>query len=285
MKQKLFKFICGIGAIIAPILLLFMLIHIVYEAAPAFLEIGFGLIAPGRWQPLASQPSYSLLPAITGTLYVSALAVVMAVPIGVGCAIFLSLYTKSRFAHASLVLIDMLAGVPSVIFGFIGLVLLVKQMERIFSMSSGECILTAALLLAVMLFPYIVSNCWESIEASKKRWLPTAAALGFSKEYTTRKILLPGIRLGITSSVMMAFGRALGETMAVMMVIGNSPILPKLMGRSITVAGLTALEIGGAEYGSLHMSAIYAANLILLVLLVSILSVAYLLKRRMRALL
>lgn len=282
MKNKLFTYLTGIGAIMAPILIILIVLHIIYQAAPALTQIGPGLWdIGGRWQPLANTPSYSLLPMIAGTLYVSCLAVLLAVLVGLGCAIFLNLYANRPFAQGALIIIDMLAGVPSVIFGFLGLVILVKQFEKTLAMSTGECVLSAVLLLFVMLLPYVISNCYESLDAAKKRWMNTAGSLGFSKEYSIRKIILPGIRLGITSSMMMAFGRALGETMAVMMVIGNSPIYPKLLGRSITIAGLTALEIGSAEYGSLHMSAIYAANLFLLVILILVLAGSRLLKKQM----
>lgn len=282
MKDKIITFIFGIGAATAPILLFFLLIHIIEHAYPALIEIGPGLFElSGRWQPVANNPSFSLLPIILGTLYISILAVLFAIPIGFGCAVFLEFYCDKRIARAVLVLIDLLAGVPSVIFGFLGMVVLLKWFERLFSMTSGECVLAAAVLLAIMLLPYVISNCTDSIRKAGSIWMESAHALGFSKEYTISKIIFPGVRLGIASSVIMAFGRALGETMAVMMVVGNSPIFPKLLGRGETIAGLTALEIGSAEYGSLHMSAIYAANLFLLVLLIIILAIVRLLKKQM----
>ena len=282
MKNKL-SILFGIGALIAPILMLFLLGHIVYESLPALQQIGGDLLRMGAWKPLNNNPSYSLIPALTGTLYVAGLAVLIAVPVGVCCAILLSVYAKGKIVHICLALIDLMAGIPSVIFGFIGLVVLVKALEQIQGVSSGESVLAAALLLSVMLLPYIVSNCWEAIESAKEKWMPSALALGFSKEYALKKILLPGIHLGIRSSILMAFGRAIGETMAVMMVIGNSPIAAKLSGRSITVAGLTALEIGSAEYHSLHMSAIYAANLILILILAGVLFVGHRWKKMQEA--
>lgn len=270
MKDKISK-IFGIGALIAPILMLFLLGHIIYESLPAIGEIGLELLKPGQWKPLSNNPEYSLIPALMGTLYVAGLAVLIAMPIGISSAILLSIYGRGRLVYICLALINLMAGIPSVIFGFIGLMVLVKRLEQIQGISSGESVLAAALLLSLMLLPYIVSNCWEALETAKGKWMSSALALGFSKEYSLRKIILPGIHLGIRSSFVMAFGRAIGETMAVMMVIGNSPIVAKLSGRAITVAGLTALEIGSAEYRSLHMSSIYAANLVLILILAGIL--------------
>ncbi|MGL5436322.1 MAG: phosphate ABC transporter permease subunit PstC [Lachnospiraceae bacterium] len=282
LKEKTIRYTLGVGALLAPIFVVLMLAHICQQAWPAISEIGFGLLDPaGRWQPLSVNPAYSLLPALAGTLYVSLLAVLLSVPLGLGCALFLHFYTGKRLAAAMMLLVDLLAGVPSVIFGFLGLMVIVRGFETGFSMTAGECVLAAAVLLAIMLLPYVVSTCGESIADARARWLPAAASLGSSKEYCIRKVILPGIRPGVLSSALTAFGRALGETMAVMMVIGNSAVYPKLFGRAQTIAGLTALEVGSAEYGSLHLSAIYAANLILLLLLGVVWLMARLIKKRM----
>lgn len=176
----------------------------------------------------------------------------------------------------------MLAGLPSVIFGFLGLVLLVKWFETNLDMTTGESVLTASILLSVMLLPYIVSSSYESIQKAEKRYMATSLSLGISKEYSIVKIILPCIRMSILSSVMLAFGRALGETMAVMMVIGNSPIYPRLLGRAETIPALTALEMGSVEYGSLHLASLYAANVVLLFILFLVLGSGYLLQRKLK---
>ena len=147
-------------------------------------------------------------------------------------------------------------------------------------MAAGQCILAAGIVLAIMLLPFVISTCHESIQVARTQYEMTALALGFSREVTLVKIIFPAIRPGIVAGAMMAFGRALGETMAVMMVIGNSPIFPKLLGRGQTLPSLTALEMGSIEYGSLHLSALYVANVVLLVILLVVLGIGYLLKRR-----
>ena len=189
-----------------------MLIHILKESIPALREVGIKMFLPSsEWRPVSAAPQYGLLPAVTGTLYVSGLAVLFAMILGVACACFLTFFMPKKLASVCLAFIDLVAGIPSVIFGFIGLTVLVKAFVK---------------------YP------------------------------------------------MMAFGRALGETMAVMMVIGNSAIFPKLLGRGQTLPALTALEMGSIEYGSIHLSVLYVANLVLLVILVVVTLAGQLLKRR-----
>ena len=283
LKERVIKYFFGIGAVIAPILVILILGHILTEAWPAISKIGAGLIdIGGKWQPLAGSPSYSFLPMLLATLYVAFLAVLLALATGLGASLFFCFYASDGVRSMFLSLTNSLAGIPSVIFGFLGLVILVKKFEQLFSMPSGECVFAAAVLLSVMLWPFVVSACSDSIQSAKGKYMQTALASGLSREYTIRKIIVPASRLGVLSALVMALGRALGETMAVMMVIGNAPILPRLFGRAETIAGLTALEMGSVEYGSLHLSALYAANLALLVLLGLIYLAAYLLRRKMR---
>lgn len=258
-----------------------MLINIIKESIPAFSELGIKMFLPStEWRPVSANPQFGLLPAITGTLYVSFIAVVLALIFGVACACFLNFYLPEKIAAVFLAFIDLVAGIPSVIFGFIGLTVLVKSFATQFHMAAGQCILAAGIVLAIMLLPFVISTCHESIRVARTQYEMTALALGFSREITLVKIIFPAIRPGIVAGAMMAFGRALGETMAVMMVIGNSPIFPKLLGRGQTLPSLTALEMGSIEYGSLHLSALYVANVVLLVILLAVLGIGYLLKRR-----
>ena len=190
-------------------------------------------------------------------------------------------YHPKKVASLFLAFIDLVAGIPSVIFGFIGLTVLVKAFATHLHMAAGQCILAAGIILGIMLLPFVISTCHESLQTARKTYEFSAITLGFSREFTLLHFILPAIRPGIIAGAMMAFGRALGETMAVMMVIGNSPIYPKLLGRGQTLPALTALEMGSIEYGSLHLSVLYVANAVLLVILFIVLGISYLLKRRL----
>lgn len=281
LKDSIFKYILFAVTVLFLFVVLSLFLCVIIESTSFFKEVGFsGFMLGNGWSPMKSEPSYSLSPMILATLYVSFIAVIIALPIGLGCAIFLSFYNKKSVCKTILACIDLLAGIPSVIFGFIGLVILVKAFEKIFNMTSGECVFAAGILLAIMLLPYIISNCSESIEHAKEKYEKTSLALGVSKEYTIKKIILPSIKTSIYSAIMMAFGRAMGETMAVMMVMGNSPILPRLLSRAETIPSLTALEMGTVQYGSMHSSALYAANVVLIFILIIIFAIANYLKMK-----
>ena len=271
MYRKIANIFCKVLiymiAFVVAALMGIMLIHILMESIPALREVGIKMfLASSEWRPVSAAPQYGLLPAVTGTLYVSGLAVLFAMILGVACA--------------CLAFIDLVAGIPSVIFGFIGLTVLVKAFVKYLKMTAGQCVLVAGIVLGIMLLPYVVSTCQESLVNAKRTYEKSGLALGLSREYVLIKVILPAIRPGIVASAMMAFGRALGETMAVMMVIGNSAIFPKLLGRGQTLPALTALEMGSIEYGSVHLSVLYVANLVLLVILVVVTLAGQLLKRR-----
>ncbi|WP_018591397.1 phosphate ABC transporter permease subunit PstC [Terrisporobacter glycolicus] len=283
IKDSFIKYILFLTVILFLLIVISLFTCVIIESIPFFKEIGInGFIISGGWNPLKSEASYSLLPMILATLYVSFLAVCIALPIGLGCAIFLSFYSKKSISKTILACIDLLAGIPSVIFGFIGLVIIVKSFEIFFNMTSGECVLAAGILLAIMLLPYIISNCSESIDEAKNKFEIESLSLGVSKEYTIKKVILPSIKNSIYSAIMMSFGRAMGETMAVMMVMGNSPIMPRLFSRGETIPSLIALEMGTVQYGSLHASALYGANVVLIFLLIIIFALAKYLKIKSR---
>lgn len=285
MRKKL-RDHAGRGLILAAasgtvLLMLFMLLHIVGESVPAFSQIGGEMFSlDAQWHPVSKDPQYGLMPIIAGTLYVSALAVIGALTAGVGCALFLNFYVPDKIARILLSFIELVAGIPSVIFGLIGLTVLVKWFAGRFGMAAGQSVLAASIVLGIMLLPFVVSTCSGSIRTARDTYGLAALALGFSREITIVKIILPAIYRGIVASAMMAFGRGLGETMAVMMVIGNSPIYPRLLGRGQTLPALTALEMGSIEYGSMHLCVLYAANAVLLMILLLTLLCGHLLQRR-----
>ena len=279
-KENIFRIIITIGAIVSSLLVLLVFFYILKESLPFFKQVSFREYILGHnWNPLSSKPKYSFLPMILATLYISFLAILIATPLSVGCALFLSFNAKKKYSKVILSFIDMIAGIPSVIFGFLGLVILVKFLEKNLNMVTGESVLAGALLLSVMLFPYIVTGCTETFIKGKKIYYAASQSLGVSKWYTMRKIMLPYAANSIFVNMLLAFGRAIGETMAVMMVTGNSPIFPKLLGRAETIPSLIALEMGTATYKSIHYSSLYAAGLILIIIILIIQLIAYMIKQ------
>ena len=264
--------------------LAFVLIFIVQEALPAFSETSLTAFLFGqRWMPMdyGNGVSFGIGNFIAGTLAVSALAILIALLIGVGAAVFLSCAVSENARSLLYPLIDLLAGIPSVIYGFIGLCVLVKLFQRLGIAGSGHSVLTAAILLAVMLLPFLVSSCSETMLKIRRRYLPAASALGISYWHTVAHVVLPLSARNILLSVILATGRAMGETMAVMMVMGNANLFPTLLGKGETIASLIALEMGTAAADSTHYHTLYAAGLVLLVILLAINTGIALLRRRL----
>ena len=195
LPDKISRFLIYLTAFGVSALMAIMLIHIIKESIPAFSELGIKMFLPStEWRPVSANPQFGLLPAITGTLYVSFIAVVLALIFGVACACFLNFYLPEKIATVFLAFIDLVAGIPSVIFGFIGLTVLVKSFATQFHMAAGQCILAAGIVLAIMLLPFVISTCHESIRVARTQYEMTALALGFSREITLVKIIFPAIR-------------------------------------------------------------------------------------------
>lgn len=281
--EKLFRFFIGLLALLAVVSLAFVIFFIVKEALPLFREVRVGEFLLGkRWMPIAyvGEPSFGIFNFIMATLYVSLLAMIIASAVGIGAALFLSCVAPRKARELLYPFIDLLAGIPSVIYGFIGLVVLVKLFMKM-GVHTGSCVLAAAILLSVMLLPYIIASCSETILKAKERYLPASNAMGIDKWHAIASVILPASWGNILLSMILAIGRAMGETMAVMMVIGNANLFPTLLGKSETIAAVIALEMGTAEAGSLHYHGLYAAGLVLMVLLFIINAVIAALRSRL----
>ncbi|WP_462428067.1 phosphate ABC transporter permease subunit PstC [Fusobacterium varium] len=266
--DKIFAGVLKIAALVSFFIISFIIIFILKESLPLFKEIGLKEFILGRrWKPMSVSGQYlGILPIISATLYVSFTAVFIALPVGIGCSIFLSCVFPSKIRNVLKPYVDILAGVPSVIYGFMGLVILVKFFESM-GMATGETVLAGGILLSIMILPFMISICEENMGETRKRYEKISEAMGVSKWYMVSEIILPLSLKSIIISIILSLGRAMGETMAVMMVIGNAPIFPKLMGKAQTISSLIALEMGMAEVGSLHYSALFASGFILMMMI------------------
>lgn len=254
---------------ILTILLLFLIIFIIgKESLLLFKEYSFWDFVTGtKWTPLSKTPSFGILPMILSTLYTSAIALIVALPIGVGTALYTSCMLSKKAHKYTLPIFNLLAGIPSVVYGFLGFLVLVKLFEDKLNFSSGESILIGGIILSIMILPYIISTCHESMTKIYDSYIDVSKSFGVSKWYMIKELILPSSKLAIFTSTSLGLSRAIGETMAVMMVIGNSPIIPKLLSRGETLSGLIALEMGASEIGSLHYHALYGAGFVLILIL------------------
>ena len=259
----------------------FIIIFILKESLPLFREVGLKEFILGkRWKPVSVNGQYlGILPIISATFYISFTAVLIALPVGVGCSIFLSCVLSLKIRNILKPYVDILAGVPSVIYGFMGLVILVKFFESM-GMATGETVLAGGILLSIMILPFMISLCEENMRETRERYEKISEAMGVSKWYMVSEMVLPLSTKTIIISIILSMGRAMGETMAVMMVIGNAPIFPKLLGKAQTISSLIALEMGMTEVGSLHYSALFASGFILMMMIFCINILINYLKKR-----
>lgn len=258
--------------VVSVLALAFVIFFIVREALPTFEEVSVKDFLLGNvWMPIdyTGFTSFGIFNFISATVYVSLLAMLFASVVGLGSALFLSCVATQRMRNLLYPFVDLLAGIPSVIYGFVGLAVLVKYFIKA-GIHTGSCVLAAAILLSVMLLPYLVSSCSETMLKVKDRYLPAADALGVSRWHFAATVVLPASWKNILLSMILAIGRAMGETMAVMMVMGNANLFPTLLGKSESIASLIALEMGTAVAGSTHYHALYAAGLVLMILLLII---------------
>ena len=244
---------------------------------PAIGEIGADKFLLGeRWKPLENQ--FGIFPMIIGSIYVTAGAVLVGVPIGILCAVFLARFCPPRLHRLLKPAVDLLAGIPSIVYGFFGLVVIVPLVQSLFG-GSGKGILTASVLLGIMILPTIISVTEASIRAVPESYYEGALALGATKERSVFCALMPGARSGITAGVILGTGRAIGETMAVVMVAGNAAVMPDgLLSGVRTLTANIVLEMGYAA--DLHREALIATAVVLFVFILIINLMFSLLKRK-----
>lgn len=252
--------------------LAWVVLTVAVQAWPVVGEVGVGAFLLGSdWMPVdfGGGASFGIANFIAATLLTSAVALAMALFVAIGCALFLSCSASVALRAVLCGAIDLLSGIPSVIYGFVGLEVLVPAFIDA-GVPSGNCILAASIVLAVMVLPYMVSTMTESMVGVRERYLEASLALGVSRWWGVYGVVLPvSLRL-VWPSAMMAFARAMGETMAVMMVAGNANLFPTLLGKGETIASLIALEMGTAAAGSTHMHALFAAGFVLLAIVLAV---------------
>lgn len=279
-KEILMKGVFFILALISIVAVIVICIFIFAGGVPGIMKIGvFDFLFGTVWKP--SSEIYGILPFIIGSLYVTALALLFGVPLGIICAIYLAKFCPPKLKKIFEPAINLLAGIPSVVYGFFGLVVIVPAIKDLFG-GRGTGILAASLLLGIMILPTIVSVSKSAIEAVPETYLEAGLALGAPKEYSVFKIVVPAAKNGILAGVILGIGRAIGETMAVMMVAGNQPIIPdSILSGVRTLTSNIVLEMGYAT--DLHREALIGTAVVLFVFILIINLMFSLLKRRSRS--
>ena len=242
---------------------LFICIYLIASGLPAILEIGvtdflFGTEWAGR------QDKFGILPFILTSVAGTAGAVLVGVPVGVLTALFLAKVAPDPVARVIRTAVELLAGIPSIVYGLVGMIVLVPAIQRAFQLSSGACLLAAIVVLAIMILPSIINVAETSLRAVPKEYEEASLALGATHIETIFRVTLPAARSGVATAIVLGVGRAIGEAMAIIMVSGNVPNMPDSLFtpvRFLTTA--IASEMSYASVGSLWQQALYSVGLVL----------------------
>lgn len=267
-KEKAMQLVFLLAACASIIAVILICVFMFGNGIPAMTKIGVLDFLTGiDWKPLNN--IYGILPMIIGSIYVTVGAIVFGVPIGLLCATYMARFCSPKFYKFMKPAVDLLAGIPSIVYGFFGLVVIVPIMQDIFPGTSGKGILTASLMLGIMILPTIISVSEASIRAVPEYYYEGSLALGATHERSVFFTILPAAKSGIMAAVILGVGRAIGETLAVSMIVGNQAMIPtSLLSGARTMTTNIVLEMGYAE--GLHREALIATAVVLFVFILII---------------
>ncbi|MFZ4863565.1 phosphate ABC transporter permease subunit PstC [Sphingobacterium sp. Mn56C] len=261
----LFKFIFKITGLLVLLLLGGILTMLVYNSFSFFLDVKpLDFITGLAWNPTGSSPTFGMLPLILSTTLVTIGAMLLAIPIGIGTATFISEYASPGVKNILKPAIEILAAIPSVVIGFLGIVVLSPGLANLSNLPNGLNALNGAILLAVMALPTIITVAEDAIHAVPKSYKEASYAVGGTKWQTVYKVSIPAAAPGIIAAVMLGVGRAIGETMTVLMATGNASMMPTGFFDSVkTMTATIAIEMGEVPYQTTHYYALYAIATVL----------------------
>lgn len=277
--MNLLFLVCGLMTILFVILIT---VFLVISGIPAIQNIGMIDFLFGKvWASTAAEPSYGILPFILTSVYGTCGAILIGVPVGLLCAVFLAKMSPGKTGSIVRNVVDLLAGIPSVVYGLVGMIIIVPCVREIFHLPDGANLLSAILVLAVMILPSVISVSETAIRAVPKEYEEASLALGATKTETVFKVVVPAAKSGIVTAIVLGIGRSVGEAMAVMMVAGNVANMPALFG---SVRFLTTAVASEMSYSSgLQRQALFSIALVLFLFIMAInLMLNLIIKRRER---
>ena len=261
--MNLLFLLCGI---ITVGFVLCICVYLILSGVPAMGKIGIADFFFGKiWMPTAqtTAPSYGILPFILTSISGTAGAILIGVPIGLLTAVFLAKVASKRVAKGIRAAVQLLAGIPSVVYGLVGMIVLVPGIQKLFHLSSGATLLAAIIVLAIMILPSIINVSETALRAVPKEYEDASLALGATEMETYFRVSIPAAKSGIATAVVLGVGRAIGEAMAIIMVSGNVPNMPGLFEPVRFMTTAIASEMGYAAVGSLDQQALYSIGLVL----------------------
>ena len=254
-------FVCGAAAIAAVALIT---VYMVVSGLPAIREIGLlDFLFGTEWKSTAAEPKFGILPFILTSVWGMLGASLLGVPVGLMCAVYLSKVASKRAAGIVRPAVELLSGIPSVVYGLVGMILLVPAIRVAFDLPSGATLLAAIIVLAVMILPSIVSVSETALRAVPREYEEASLALGATHIETVFRVSVPAARSGIATAIVLGIGRAIGEAMAIIMVAGNVANMPGLLTPVRFLTTAIASEMSYASVGSLHRNALFSIGLVL----------------------
>lgn len=268
-KENAMKIVFFMAALVSVLSVILICVFLFANGIPAMKEIGiFKFLGGTKWKPTDNPAYYGILPMILGSIYVTVGAIIIGVPLGILTAAFMAKYAGKKAKKILTPAINLLAGIPSIVYGFFGLMVLVPAVKQIFG-GNGNSMLTAAILLGIMILPTIVSVSQAAIEAVPKQYYEGSLALGATHERSVFFTVIPAAKSGIFAGVVLGIGRAIGETMAVIMVAGNQARMPAGILKGVrTMTANIVMEMGYAT--DLHREALIATAVVLFVFILII---------------
>ena len=276
-KEVIMQIVFLAAACVSILAVVLICVFMFANGIPAIGEIGiFKFLLGAKWKP--NNGLYGILPMIVGSIYVTVGAIIIGVPIGFFTAVYMAKFCNEKAYKIVKPAIELMAGIPSIVYGFFGLVVIVPMMQKVFG-GSGKSMLTASILLGIMILPTIISVAESNIRAVPESYYEGALALGATPERSVFSAVLPGAKSGILAGIVLGIGRVIGETMAVIMVAGNQPVLPKNLLYGVrTLTANIVMEMGYAT--DLHREALIATAVVLFVLILILNSCCSALQRR-----
>ena len=284
LREKLYLWIFAILAFASLVFLIGIILTLLKESLPFFSQYKLTAALIGRsWYPTSSPAEFGMLPLIFASVLVTLGAMVVCVPIGVGSALFIHELTSQRIRAVLKPMIEILAGIPSIVYGFFGMLVVAPFLQNLLGIPTGLCAFTASLVLGIMAVPTVSSLAEDALSFVPGSFREASLAVGATRWQTLTRVVVPAAGSGISTAIILGMSRAVGETMTVLMVAGGAAIIPHSIFDPVRpMTSTIAAEMGEAVMGSLHYHALFAIGLILFLITLIFNIVAEIVSRRFR---
>ena len=284
MKEKIYKWVFAALAFSSLVFLIGIIVVLFKEGLPVFKQVNvFAFLFGKAWYPTYSTPEFGILPLILASVWVTVGAIVVCVPLGVGSALYLHELAGNNPRAILKPVIELLASIPSVVYGFFGMVILTPFLQDTFHLPTGLCALNASLVLGVMATPTVCSLADDALSYVPKSFREASFAVGADRWQTLTKVVIPAAGSGISTAIILGMSRAIGETMTVLMVAGGAAVIPHSFLEPVRpMTAAIAAEMGEAPMGGAHYHALFAIALILFIMTFVLNIAAEMISRRFR---